>query len=101
VSRYQIFVITKDVQTKDQSQQNNYKMFLIIGMSTAILLVSPVIILLILGYFLDNLFHTSPLFILVGVSLGFVGGVMNVFKLMRIKQRAKKQTTQNKNTVDN
>jgi len=79
------------MEAKEQSEQKNQKTFIIVAMSTAILLVSPVITLLVLGYFLDKFFHTAPLFLLLGVSIGFISGVMNVFKLLRVTQKVKKQ----------
>ena len=66
-------------------------MFLLMAMSTAILLVSPVIILLALGYFLDTIFHTSPLYLFLGIVIGFVSGVVNVFRMMQLMQRRKKE----------
>ena len=81
------------MESKEQTLQNNQKTFLIIAMSTAILLVTPVLTSLVLGYFLDKIFHTAPLFIILGGSVGFISGVMNVFKLLRATQKVTKQKT--------
>jgi len=64
--------------------------FILIGMSTAILLVTPVIILLAIGYFFDGIFHTRPLLMILGIIVGFVSGIMNVFKLLKLMQKNKK-----------
>jgi len=70
---------------------------MLIGMSTAILLVSPVIILLVLGYFADKIFHTAPLYMIMGIVVGFVSGVINVFRMVQLMQRRK---LQQKKTTD-
>lgn len=57
--------------------------FTLIGMSTAILLVTPVIVLLFVGLFLDNLFKTTPWIMIIGIGAGFIGGIMNVMRLMK------------------
>ncbi|MGI8419892.1 MAG: AtpZ/AtpI family protein [Candidatus Levyibacteriota bacterium] len=64
--------------------------FILIGMSTALLLATPVIILLFLGIFLDSFFHTGRLFTIGGVIIGFLGGIFNVFRLMQMMQKRKK-----------
>jgi F0F1-type ATP synthase assembly protein I len=78
------------MENKPESQTTN-KLGLIIGMSTAILLVTPVIILLVIGYFLDSIFHTSPLYLVIGIIVGFISGVVNVYRLMKLMQRRKNQ----------
>ena len=64
--------------------------FILIGMSTAILLAAPVVILLFLGIFLDSVFHTGRTFMISGIIIGFVGGTFNVFRLMEMMQKRKK-----------
>jgi F0F1-type ATP synthase assembly protein I len=64
--------------------------FILVGMSTALLLASPVIILLFLGIFLDSMVHTGKLFTIGGIIVGFVGGIFNVFRLMQMMQKRKK-----------
>ena len=67
----------------------NYRVFLIVAASTAILLVSPVLVLLVIGYLADNIFHTAPLYMFLGIGIGFVGGIMNVFKMVQVFQKKK------------
>lgn len=63
------------------------------AMSTAILLVSPVLLLCALGYFFDRIFHTAPLWLIIGGIAGFINGIINVFRMMQLMQRKKKQNT--------
>lgn len=35
------------------------------------------------GYFLDRLFGTIPLFLLVGLVVGFVGGLLYVYRVLK------------------
>jgi F0F1-type ATP synthase assembly protein I len=55
-----------------------------IGGQVTILLVGPVVFCLLLGFWLDSYFHTSPFFIILGVILGFIGSIFNVFRVMKI-----------------
>ena len=70
----------------------------IMGMSTAFLLVTPVLILLAVGFFVDNFFHTAPFFIILGICIGLVGGVMNVFRLLQAIQKRKKSISNTKSS---
>ena len=56
----------------------------LIGVGT--LLTSMVLAGFLLGYVLDNWLDTSPLFMLVLGCLGFVGGILRVYKLLSEKQ---------------
>lgn len=55
-----------------------------IGGQITILLVGPVVFCLLLGFWLDSFFHTTPLFTIIGVIVGFVGSIFNVFRVMKI-----------------
>jgi F0F1-type ATP synthase assembly protein I len=74
---------------KNAKPQQGSTLPIIIGMSTAILLVTPVLILLVLGYIVDNIFHTTPFYMIGGIIVGFISGVINVFRLMKLMQRRK------------
>jgi len=90
------------MEQKDKTKKENrttYKLFIIMAMSTEILLVSPVLILGIIGYFLDKIFHTAPLYLIIGGIVGFVSGIMNVFRMMRLMQRKKAQNKTNTNLL--
>ena len=62
------------------------------GMSTAFLLVVPVLILLALGIFVDKIFHTAPFYMLLGIALGLIGGTINVYRLLQAMQKNKLKT---------
>ena len=72
-------------------ESKSNKLLLVIGMSTAILLVSPIVGLLIAGYFFDRFFHTAPFFMIMGIIVGSVSGIMNVYRLMQMVQKRKNQ----------
>ena len=57
--------------------------YILMAASTAILLAAPVIVLAALGFFLDKLFHTSPIILIAGGVIGFIGGTVNVYKLVK------------------
>ncbi len=74
----------KDPKTKD-SRRLYYG---VIGaMEVTFLLVGPVVVSLFIGFWLDNTLHTSPLFIILGVIIGFIGSVYNVFKVMKLIEK--------------
>jgi len=60
------------------------------GMSTAFLLVTPVLFLLVIGFFVDKFFHTAPFFMIIGIGIGLIGGTFNVFRLLQAMQKRKK-----------
>jgi ATP synthase protein I len=42
----------------------------------------PIALLAILGHYLDGVFHTAPLFILLGLLLGLISGVYGAYRLL-------------------
>jgi len=76
-------------QKEAQKSKTTYKLFIIMAMSTTILLVSPVVLLGGLGYFLDKIFHTAPLWLIVGSIGGFISGIINVFRMTQLMQKRK------------
>ncbi|MGH7203617.1 MAG: AtpZ/AtpI family protein [Candidatus Levyibacteriota bacterium] len=64
--------------------------FILVGMGTAILLAAPVVILLFIGVFLDSIFHAGNLYMIMGIIVGFVGGIVNIFRLVQMMQKRKK-----------
>jgi F0F1-type ATP synthase assembly protein I len=75
---------------KTPESQSTTTFFIMMGMSTAFLLVTPVLVLLAIGFFVDNYFHTSPFYMILGIAIGLVGGTFNVFRLLQAMQRKKK-----------
>lgn len=77
---------------RKEESKNTTAFFIMMGMSTAFLLVTPVLILLAIGFFADNFFHTTPFYMTLGICIGLVGGVMNVFRLLQAMQKNKLKT---------
>ena len=77
-------------QKEQRAPRSKTSFAILVGMSTAILLAAPVIVLLIIGFALDMLFHTTPTITLLGAGIGFVSGIVNVTRLMKIMQKQKK-----------
>jgi F0F1-type ATP synthase assembly protein I len=76
---------------KEKGESQRTTTFLIMmGMSTAFLLVTPVLLLLLLGFFVDKFAHTTPFYMILGMTIGLIGGVMNVFRLLQAMQKKKK-----------
>lgn len=74
---------------KKDIKKSNRRIYYTIGLAGQVtfLLVGPVVGSLLLGLWLDNLLHSSPLFIILGVVLGFIGSIVNVFKVMKMIDR--------------
>jgi F0F1-type ATP synthase assembly protein I len=71
---------------KKAAAKENRKFYYIVGIGgqITILLVGPVVFCLFLGFWLDSIFHASPFFIILGVVIGFIGSVFNIFRVMEI-----------------
>jgi F0F1-type ATP synthase assembly protein I len=78
-----------NTQLKLPSKNNKVYYSLTIALSIVILLVSPVLSLLIIGYFIDNFSHTTPTFMSIGVVLGFLGSLVNITKLLKVVKEKK------------
>jgi ATP synthase protein I len=50
------------------------------GMRMVVELVSAVVVAVVIGIALDRWLHTSPLFLVIFLALGFVAGVRNVWR---------------------
>ncbi len=46
-------------------------------------LVSPVIVAVFIGIFLDNYFQSKPVFLIIFLILGFSAGIINVFRAVK------------------
>jgi len=85
-------------QKNNKENKTTYKLFIIMAMSTTILLVSPVLLLGGLGYVLDKFFHTAPLYLIIGGIVGFISGITNVFRMTQMMQKRKKQPKNGEST---
>jgi F0F1-type ATP synthase assembly protein I len=78
------------METKEiKENKTTYKFSIIMAMSTSILLVTPVLILGGLGFFLDTFFHTAPWLVIIGGIVGFINGISNVFRMTKMMQERK------------
>ena len=57
-----------------------------IGARVGVELVSALVVAVAIGYGLDRIFHTTPIFTVVFVPLGGAAGVFNLWRLMAPKQ---------------
>ncbi len=73
----------------ESKPKSKFAFFVLIGLSSTILLAAPVIVLLGIGFFLDKIFHTGNIFMIGGTIIGFIGGSMNVLKLMKTMNKSK------------
>lgn len=73
----------KESKEKNGGNKQFYVVAGLVGQVT-LLLVVPVVGFLILGLWLDSFFHTTPLFLILGVVLGFAGSIVNVFRMMKM-----------------
>lgn len=46
----------------------------------------PIILLAVVGTFLDGWLHTKPLFILLGLLLGLISGIYGAYRLLKNSQ---------------
>lgn len=70
-------------------QKDRSKFYVSLGLAGQVtfLLVGPVVVCLFLGFWADNFFHSTPLFIILGVIIGFAGSIFNVFKIMKMMDK--------------
>lgn len=68
-------------------EKRKFYYIIAVGGQMTVLLVGPVVVFLLLGLWLDNLFGTSPLFIILGVIIGFAGSIFNVYRVMEIMDK--------------
>lgn len=52
-------------------------------------LVSGVLVGAVLGYFLDRLFHTAPLLLIIFLFLGGIAGFLNVYRFAKSQEEPK------------
>ena len=70
----------KNFKKKNKIKKNNdLGLFLKAGVE----LISPIIVGVFIGLFLDNYFNTKPLFLIIFLILGFGGGISNIYKTVK------------------
>ncbi len=62
-----------------------------IGLRVGVELVSPLVVAIAIGWWLDSFFHTRPFLLMLFVLLGGAAGLMNVWRLLMPKDSASKK----------
>ena len=65
------------------------------GMKIASDLIAGVLVGIFLGYTLDNFLETKPLFIVVFVFVGFIAGMVNVYRTAEKIEQSRKKSSHN------
>jgi len=65
------------VKTGEEQQKNNFLKEINIAWGLGFIIISPVIVGTIIGFFLDNLFRTKPIFIIIFLIIGTMGGILS------------------------
>ncbi|HWI45513.1 MAG TPA: AtpZ/AtpI family protein [Rubrobacter sp.] len=68
-----------DTRSQRNDASGNYARFAGLGISLLLIFSLPTVV----GYFLDRLAGTLPLFLLIGLSLGFVVGMFYVYRALQ------------------
>ena len=66
-----------------QEETRKYIKLLAIASTMGISMVLALVIAIIVGYYLDKWFQTSPLFFLIFMVLGIVAGFRNIYVIMK------------------
>lgn len=69
--------------TPATKQKSKVVFFTLFGLSTALLLVTPVLATALIGFLLDGYFHTKPFLLCILTAVGAIGGIVNVTKLLK------------------
>ena len=67
-----------DTRSQRNNASGNYARFVGLGITLMLIFGLPTVV----GYFLDRLAGTLPLFLLIGLGAGFVGGMFYVYKAL-------------------
>jgi ATP synthase protein I len=68
-----------DTRSQRNDASGNYARFAGLGITLLLIFSLPTVV----GYFLDRLAGTLPLFLLIGLSLGFVVGMFYVYRALQ------------------
>ena len=66
-----------------QEETRKYIKLLAIASTMGISMVLALVIAIIVGYYLDKWFQTSPLFFLIFMVLGIIAGFRNIYVIMK------------------
>lgn len=64
--------------------ENKNRLFIKLSLvgQAAIMLIAPVLVLLFLGIWLDDILKTSPMLTIAGTFSGFIGSIYNIYKII-------------------
>lgn len=74
---------TKSELTKVKSKESSNPILLAKSLNIGYYLITPLLIGVFFGYWLDNIFKTRPLFLLMFFLIGTVGSFYNLWKLVK------------------
>ena len=68
-----------DIRSQRSDASGNYARFIGLGITLLLIFALPTLV----GYFVDKVVGTLPLFLLVGLAAGFVGGMYYVYRVLQ------------------
>jgi ATP synthase protein I len=68
-----------DTRSQRNHASGNYARFVGLGVTLMLIFGLPTVV----GFFLDRLAGTLPLFLLIGLAAGFVGGMYYVYRVLQ------------------
>jgi len=71
--------VMPDTRSQRSEASGNYARFVGLGITLILIFALPTVV----GFFVDRLAGTLPLFLLLGLALGFVGGMYYVYKALQ------------------
>jgi ATP synthase protein I len=71
--------VMPDTRSQRNDANGNYARFVGLGITLFLIFSLPTVV----GFFLDRLAGTLPLFLLVGLAFGFVGGMYYVYRALQ------------------
>lgn len=73
--------------SKNNKDQSKLYSIIAMGSQVTVMLVGPVVFCLLCGIWLDKYFRTTPVFLIIGVIIGFAGSIFNVFRISKIMEK--------------
>ena len=71
--------VMPDTRSQRNDANGNYARFVGLGVTLLLIFGLPTVV----GFFLDRLAGTLPLFLLLGLAVGFVGGMYYVYRVLQ------------------
>ncbi len=71
--------VMPDTRPQRNDASGNYARFAGLGITLFLIFGIPTVV----GYFMDRLAGTLPLFLLVGLAVGFIGGMYYVYRVLQ------------------